>query len=334
MPKIKKLILRNFRGIRKGEVTLNKGLTILIGPNNSGKTSILEAILLAQGIDKIMYDLTTLDALATIHKTLEDRSLDHLIYGYGTKVRRAIIGYELVESKIPKASIIINATTFRLGFYFVPGKIIEESEKVEGEEIATASRFSYGKTEVLRRLIAKVALIRHEYIRHIYKHLRYYWTDITGRTITQRVADWISNLINEKYLDITAEPFGEKITLYLYRSDRVRIRLGDLGDGVQLLIASRILIEDLNPDIVLWDDVESHMNPRSLTWLAEWLADLTKEKQVVLTTHSLEALETIANLVENTSILKLTLTNGILNVEEYNVEDIEKLKKLGIDIRA
>ncbi|MCS7365301.1 MAG: AAA family ATPase [archaeon GB-1867-035] len=36
------MYLRYFRGIIKGEVKLSP-LTILIGPNNTGKTSILEA---------------------------------------------------------------------------------------------------------------------------------------------------------------------------------------------------------------------------------------------------------------------------------------------------
>ncbi|RLE62584.1 MAG: hypothetical protein DRJ47_10440, partial [Thermoprotei archaeon] len=45
---IKKVTLRNFRGIAKGEIDLEP-LTILVGPNNSGKTTILEALLLAHG---------------------------------------------------------------------------------------------------------------------------------------------------------------------------------------------------------------------------------------------------------------------------------------------
>jgi len=38
--------------------------------------------------------------------------------------------------------------------------------------------------------------------------------------------------------------------------------------------------------------------------------------------------------VENTSILKLWLENGKLLTEKYSAEDLEELKKLGIDVRT
>lgn len=41
---LKKINIENFRGIKKAEVTLNDGITILIGENNAGKTTIIDAI--------------------------------------------------------------------------------------------------------------------------------------------------------------------------------------------------------------------------------------------------------------------------------------------------
>lgn len=43
---ITKLRIKNFRGIKEGEIELAP-LTILLGGNNSGKTTILEALFLA-----------------------------------------------------------------------------------------------------------------------------------------------------------------------------------------------------------------------------------------------------------------------------------------------
>ena len=64
MTKIEKIYLRYFRGIIKGEVELSP-LTILIGPNNTGKTSILEAILLAHGLTNYLYEnLTPLEIIS------------------------------------------------------------------------------------------------------------------------------------------------------------------------------------------------------------------------------------------------------------------------------
>ena len=35
--------------------------------------------------------------------------------------------------------------------------------------------------------------------------------------------------------------------------------------------------EYLDPEVVLWDDVESHMNPCALTLLATWLTELSEK---------------------------------------------------------
>lgn len=71
---IKILKLENFRGIKKGEIKLAP-LTILLGPNNSGKTTILEALFPAPNpFRKVPYFplITPLKVIHSLHKTLED----------------------------------------------------------------------------------------------------------------------------------------------------------------------------------------------------------------------------------------------------------------------
>jgi len=41
---LEKLIIKNFRGIKNVELTFNKGLNVLIGENNAGKTAIIDAL--------------------------------------------------------------------------------------------------------------------------------------------------------------------------------------------------------------------------------------------------------------------------------------------------
>lgn len=54
---IRKIRFYNFRGIRKGKLELSP-LTILIGANGSGKTTVLEALLLTHGT-KPLYNKNT-----------------------------------------------------------------------------------------------------------------------------------------------------------------------------------------------------------------------------------------------------------------------------------
>jgi predicted ATP-dependent endonuclease of OLD family len=83
---ISKLKLTNFRGIKQGEADLSP-LTVLVGSNNSAKTTLLEAIYLAQGpfhpapytipnptpIGQSNQGSDVLSVLAYLHKTLNDQ---------------------------------------------------------------------------------------------------------------------------------------------------------------------------------------------------------------------------------------------------------------------
>ena len=41
---LKQFVVKNYRGIKEASIEFNKGVNILIGENNSGKTAILDAL--------------------------------------------------------------------------------------------------------------------------------------------------------------------------------------------------------------------------------------------------------------------------------------------------
>jgi putative ATP-dependent endonuclease of the OLD family len=58
--KVAALTIENFRGIRSGKVVFHDH-SVLVGPNNTGKTSIIEALVLVLGRDRLVRDLTEHD---------------------------------------------------------------------------------------------------------------------------------------------------------------------------------------------------------------------------------------------------------------------------------
>ena len=98
-----------------------------------------------------------------------------------------------------------------------------------------------------------------------------------------------------------------------------------------------LLYEPSKSKILLWDDVEAHMNPRMLLFVAQWISELLdRGVQVVLSTHSIEALRTIAGLVEDRDvrIYLLMLDRGVLKAKGLGLKDVEEFWKAGIDIRV
>lgn len=161
------------------------------------------------------------------------------------------------------------------------------------------------------------------------------WIELSGSGLTAKVAKSLSEIVNLDLTDILNEPFGGgSYALMVRLSDGSRIRLGDLGEGIQLLIIFSLLVEYMNPDLILWDDIEARMNPRSLVYIANKLVDLVDNgKQVVVTTHSIEAARLLSGIVENARIVKLELTGGYLKTTPLSYGELEKFIDLGIDVR-
>lgn len=117
---ISKLTLRNFRGVIKGNVELAP-VTILVGPNNSGKTTVLEAIALAHGFRPVFGGVFLHDILSSIHTTYQSSGLDHLVYNYGAHMPRTFVSFHISTGETK--TILIDVERTVMNFYLVEKEI-------------------------------------------------------------------------------------------------------------------------------------------------------------------------------------------------------------------
>ncbi len=341
--------LRGFRGVREGRLGLAP-LTILVGPNNSGKTTLLEALLLAHGFGEQPYthapDVPRV--LSFLHRTLGSEGLDHLLYRYGGAMNGADLAY-FRDGDAFLLRIRLDAHSNSLAFRLYGGSpdgvracweggLDPDDAGLRFRGGAERARFaSPGGGGALPGFM-RVLFLSSKLVDGGFRFLRTRWIDFVGRGLTGRVAEWVSGVAGESYVDLTLEPFGGgREALYFYRSDRVRVRAGDVGDGVQMLALARLLYEYMDPEVLLWDDVESHMNPRALALMAGWIADIIEGgRQVVVTTHSLEAVRVIGGLAPEgkARIVGLRLVEGRLEAREMGLRDVEEMVQLGLDVRV
>ena len=336
---IENLKLKNFKGIREGKLNLSS-LTILLGANNSGKTTILEALFLAPNpFRKAPYVVggynSAVDVIHSMHETLSSEGFAFLLNKYTANKAE-------IECKT-------NGETFVLKFIKASDYIYAVSNRdYEGQyyTVPDGNEKSFGYLYLSKRehyelyslpFVGNTLLISSRLVKAGYDYLEENWASIINLGICRKVAEEASELSAERYKDITIEPFlGKKLAIYAYLEDGTRIRLGDLGEGVQSYILARILYEIEKPEVLLWDDVEAHLNPRILLSIAGWFSDIVDEgRQVIVTTHSLEAARTIAGLnEEKAKIYLLSLENNILKTKEFTLEEVDKLVEAGIDVRV
>jgi len=329
---IRKLRLENFRGVVKGEIELDK-LTILVGPNNSGRTTILEALFLAPNPFRMVpyFPMTAAELLAENHRALNEKGYTFLINRYTAE--KAVIGVDDTEITLYKMwpGIIVLVNHQPPGFALSKWIINEMELFYVGTLEAGGSAKGVGKLLLTPNTLmfsTKLVGFAHEYLRQV-------WIEISNKGYTAAVAKDVSRYVAEDYVNLTVEPFmGGELSLFAMLSDGTRVRLSDLGAGVHLYVVNRLLYEHYRPEVVLWDDVETYLNPRLLSHVAEWFADLVDEgKQVVVSTHSLEAVKTLTTFVEDATVLVTLLRDGVLKWMRVKPDKLRKWSRAGIDPR-
>jgi energy-coupling factor transporter ATP-binding protein EcfA2 len=330
---IHQLRLRNFKGVVEGEAELDK-LTILVGPNNSGKTTILEALFLAPNpLRQVPYVPTTaVQLLLEYHKTLSEKGYAFLLNKY--------IANNMVIKVDDRELIFIKDIGSGIGIYtshLPPGYVSTTRKFGEREFFHLGYLHPDGNVEV--RLDVQIAnntlLLSTKLAKYAHEYLQSRWIEISNTRAPALISREVSRFVSEEYVNVTAEPFmAGSMTFYAMLADGTRIRLSDLGAGVHLYVVNRLLYEHYRPDVVLWDDLETHFNPRLLTHVAEWFADLVEEgKQVIVSTHSLEVVETLTAFVEDAAVLLTSLRDGKLKVRKLGPKELEEWAKAGIDPR-
>jgi energy-coupling factor transporter ATP-binding protein EcfA2 len=322
---IHQLRLRNFKGVVEGEAELDK-LTILVGPNNSGKTTILEALFLAPNpLRQVPYVPTTaVQLLLEYHKTLSETGYTFLLNKYiANNMVIKVDDRELLFTKINGSGIAVKVT-----YLSQSGEtgILDLGYLRPDGNFEVRSNVQIADNTLL--LSTKLAKFAHEY-------LQSRWIEILNTRAPALISREVSRFVSEEYVNVTAEPFtAGSTTFYAMLADGTRIRLSDLGAGVHLYVVNKLLYEHYRPDVVLWDDLETHFNPRLLTHVAEWFADLVEEgKQVIVSTHSLEVVEKIIAFVEDATVLLTSLRDGKLKVRRVKPDELEEWAKAGIDPR-
>lgn len=333
---IKELKLRNFRGVKRIERVEDDQkidginftpLTILLGPNNSGKTTILESLfLLPNPLREVPYSISSvqenaLSVIHEIHKTVESE------------------GYAFLFLDYLQNEAVISCNDYEIRFLRKENDVHVEAKSKEKNygKIGEIWFSSQGMRPINKSIfIENSLLITPNLIKFAFLYLKNNWASIMNLRIGKKVAKDASLLSIENYLDITMEPFlGGKISINAYLEDGKRIRLGDLGEGIQNYIIAKMLYILSNPKVLLWDDVEAHFNPKIIIDVAEWFSDLIERgKQIIISTHSLEAARLIASLNEENTIIYLTkLEDNVLKAKKLMLQDVENLLKAGIDIR-
>ena len=285
-----RLVLRNVRCFRHAVVELDPGLTVLIGENGSGKTTIVEALAsLSSGQG---------EGLAAFPLARKARSGEIALYGDGSRrpLARWRSGSTSADAgrRLPESRFLLAYGRYRRVFYPEDATSEPAPFRPELELDALARRaFERRTTTVFRpdnHLLRDLS--RYLAILHFAAE-----SDDRLKVVWRRLSDSLAGL-GHGIEGIVMERGRSRYVPRIVRSG-IPLELRELSDGYQailVVIFDLVLryaylfptLEDplLGEATVVVDEVDLHLHPRWQRTVAGQLRELFPNTQLILTTHS------------------------------------------------
>ncbi len=288
--KIKLIQLNNFRGLN-GTIEFGRGLNIIVGPNCSGKTAVIEA--LAHVLALNYTDLRVTNWLLFILHSArgsERHSIASLTPQNVNKAEACVVhddsrdcisiekqmrvesrGVHLVQ--IVELSIKASARECIVSYSLDPQNI---GIGIKGKDCIEERGLSLG--------VVTPGILPFNFFDSIVGKLKREKPEVLEKLTIQ--------FCNKKFkVDVASDEWdmlSAYITEYNNGDPPTNVSFYSIGRGLQRALLLR-LQQELS-DIILIDEIESAMHPELLEEISLWVAEaIDKDKQIILTTQSLEA---------------------------------------------
>jgi ABC-type branched-subunit amino acid transport system ATPase component len=332
---LKSIKIENFRGFKTFELQQLGRINLLVGTNNSGKTSVLEAIQLLCSPKNFepLYELMNNrgEYFFSDDKARRDFDICHLFYGHdiniGSQFSISGLNNESTEKLVISIEVRNNSKTkplTMLGDMLDNITSLDENEGDSLQELDFKTEWIHGEQkEAVRFPLSYNGGLRTDLIRRLRRDTRY-------KTGTQFVTS--SSLTTEKMIELfdqvvltpdeelvlqalqTIEPkieriasisspgirsYGESRGGFAVRmSDIQRIPIGSMGDGIWRMLGLALATVCASDGVLFVDEIDTglHFSTMSDMWKMIWETAKRLNLQVFATTHNSDCWRSLASI--------------------------------------
>ena len=322
------LTIHQFRGLKQLELCDLGTVNLLVGANNSGKTSVLEAIATyCRPLDPKAWLNTAwsreiklsrkpqLDALRWLFpQNSQDDSREIILSGEGYfSLRKLQAIYQEIEgtftqndneedlsSEVIGDDLIERGADLKLTATTTQKSLSKEQDQITEEtfQLWESQRSIFGKKRSdLALPVETISPFSHRIEQLQVKSL--------SNAIEQRFKTEIINLLQNLDqgiigLEILSTSRDRKERLYIDHKDIGIAPLSAFGDGVRRLLYIASTLVKAKGGVLLIDELESSIHTKVLDRSFSWLIKACQEREIQLfvTTHSLEAVDALLNSLE------------------------------------
>ncbi|MCD8801527.1 AAA family ATPase [Mammaliicoccus sciuri] len=254
MSYIKKIIINNYKSIKKIELDLKENLNIIIGPNNSGKSNII----------------------SSVYESLSIRDVNSA-YSHISRL-------DNFERRLPQVKIITNKND---EIYFNSDKFNSPiAYKRNGISSVLHDKEAINKVRHIK--IAKVDnhLYNEEFIKEIYEFLEGLSAEEMAIVLSNINKDLL--LLSNQYYSLLI--YDDR--LYVADSYGDTAPISEKSNGVKKLVIMAYWINKYNlqnreiPDVIIFDEPEVHLHTEAQRFLYFKLKEVFKKSQIIISTHS------------------------------------------------
>lgn len=355
------LEINNFRGIKDLSIKNIKRINLLLGKNNCGKSSVLDAIFLLSGFSNPILNYRINQYRDYNQFKEEDLVLNFYNMDFSNAINISGHMYDHTKRNLKINPFISNSK------YLSPNENVSSQSifnKEDTNRSGLSMNFSYTTVDGIYKEGRSTIIIDNQQLANnveINKSTGYEET-IIGMYLNPHIdlnsfIDDLNRIIEKKQDHLIIEVLKEiepKINSISVSGKGINVDIGLprlipinlLGDGIRKILSIIISMYNCKNGIVLIDEIDNGMHFSSLSSLWKTIIK-TSEKfniQIFATTHNLESLKSLNEILSNGNDLSSyqndlmcytlrRLDNDLLKAYEYPYENFQFVIKEDIEIR-
>ena len=360
---LRDLTIQNYRCFEDFYIDGLERVNLFVGNNNSGKTSLLEAIYLLANPNKRDALLEIIDNLTDYYLNNNSffYSIRHLFFGHKvSKDSKAIIKSDNPKEKVfsislsysntisnhhnlslpfldcsewQRLSITDTGSIYRLGnrSSFIN---VEDREYIKIDKEPQAKKYTQIERKIDNNILVSINKI-------LYEKVAFMWDTIALTSKEEKIIEALQ-IIDKSVERISFSSSNNANLIRLKLSDSNEpIPLSSMGEGMYRILTMAISLVTAEDGVLLVDEIETGLHYEAQTDMWRLILETAKELnvQVFATTHSwdcIAAYQEALSQVEDSSIGKLFRLDskyGKLRAVEYDAEDLDIAVRKGIEVR-
>ncbi|MDX2303212.1 MAG: ATP-binding protein [Microscillaceae bacterium] len=351
---IQSFLIKNYRLFKELEIKSLKRVNLIVGGNNTGKSALLEALLIYSSKG----DIRTLNALLHqrgewldigAHLSKREQTNSYL-ENYQELFPERKIDYGSDSSVISVGegeeknfiTLKLKYNTERVLYYFVQGRPGADYNPTSNmaERVFSEGKENYMLTNDIPLEPDVVSSFSQQFIQAYSRpeHNHLLWDEIQLTPQEDFIIEALR--IIEPRIDRLAFDSVTKKAKVRLQGESKPLTLSSMGDGINRILSIALAMVRCEGSIFLIDEFENglHWSVQENLWKIIFKLAQELDIQVFATTHSTDTIRTLAKVTEgeyqeNTKFIKLSNKKGILKAIEYDFENILIALEDDIEIR-